>query len=261
MLMKEMKYDAIATGRMVLPLTGAVLLINIVSQLVIHFFLNNLPETELIDGLRVLLIVFSTLSIFVLVIATQIIVIYRYYRSMGSDEAYLTFSLPIKNSYHIISRVVVSTFYCFISTLISVVYVLNFVPVISSQLQIGIDFYLQNSTIFHSYFSLVLVFLLLLILSIIGSNLQFFAAISFGVSSTSPVLTSVAAYMIINLGLQIIMALFSVPLFGKVITISEENIVNFEAPFLIYMFFISIVMIVIPYVITWYRTEKKLNIH
>ena len=91
MLGKLLKHEFKATGRVMLPFLGALLVLSVMVWLSINVFFSNLGGVSIIGGI-VLTLYFMLLS--AIGIVTLVLLVYRFYRSFLSDEGYMTFSLP-----------------------------------------------------------------------------------------------------------------------------------------------------------------------
>lgn len=83
-------------------------------------------NNDKLDVLKVLCMlagVISAVAIFGLMIFTRVLAVVRYYKNLFTDEGYLTFTLPVKFSEHLLAKVFVNYFFTVVS---SVVVVLDF---------------------------------------------------------------------------------------------------------------------------------------
>ena len=91
MLGKLLKHEFKATGRVMLPFLGALLVLSVMVWLSINVFFSNFGGVSIIGGI-VLTLYFMLLAS--IGIVTLVLLVYRFYRSFLSDEGYMTFSLP-----------------------------------------------------------------------------------------------------------------------------------------------------------------------
>ena len=91
MLGKLLKHEFKATGRVMLPFFGALLVLSVMVWLSINVFFFNFGGVSIIGGI-VLTLYFMLLAS--IGIVTLVLLVYRFYRSFLSDEGYMTFSLP-----------------------------------------------------------------------------------------------------------------------------------------------------------------------
>lgn len=102
MLGKVLKYDIKASAKMFLPLYVGVLIITILAKISVEFIsgVDNLL-LSILSGTSVALYIFA---LFGLMIMTAVFLIMRFYKNFLTDEAYLTFTLPVKTSTLVISK-------------------------------------------------------------------------------------------------------------------------------------------------------------
>lgn len=113
MLGKVLKYDMKATAKMFLPMYLCVAVITILAKLSLYF-LEEVDNTiiGLFAGTSVVLYVFA---LFGLMIMTVVFLLMRFYKNFLTDEAYLTFTLPVKTSTLVISKQVNTIFWQMLS--------------------------------------------------------------------------------------------------------------------------------------------------
>lgn len=93
MLTKLLKYDFKATGRIILPIAGGVLLLNFVSDLLGHF-VNNTSHTMPWVGVFMALLTLATFLGMLAVLAICFFAsVQRYYKLLG-EQGYLMLALP-----------------------------------------------------------------------------------------------------------------------------------------------------------------------
>ena len=95
MLRKLMKYEFKATGRVFLPLFGALLLISTLSRIFIELNLS-MPQTL---GITV-----SVILIIGLFVITFILTLQRFYKNLIEKEGYLMHTIPVKTNSLILSK-------------------------------------------------------------------------------------------------------------------------------------------------------------
>lgn len=112
MLGKLLKYEFKATGRTFLPLYLAIIVVAFINGL---FFkpsgnLNNMQSI----GILVLVGLFIALGVLTIVVAVQ-----RFNKNLLGDEGYLMFTLPVSSKSLILSKTIVSTFWCVLSGIVA----------------------------------------------------------------------------------------------------------------------------------------------
>lgn len=113
MLKKLFKYDMKADSRLMLPLIMLVLATTVAGTAALRF-LNHLnrnsgaglpgtAETILKMALG-LIFLFSVLMVVAFFVISLFVILSRYYKNCFTDEGYLTFTLPVKTSTHLFSK-------------------------------------------------------------------------------------------------------------------------------------------------------------
>ena len=103
MLGKLLKYEVRATGRTFLPLFAVLFLFTVINKI---FFIIQPRNFSLPQGISMMVYVITLIGIFV---ATMLITIQRFYKSLLGDEGYLMFTLPVRPWQLITSKLIVST--------------------------------------------------------------------------------------------------------------------------------------------------------
>lgn len=105
MLTKLLKYDFKATGRIILPIAGGVLVLNLVSDLLGHF-VNNTGHTMPWVGIFTALLTLATFLGMLAVLAICFFAsIQRYYKLLG-EQGYLMLALPVHAWQHIAAKLI-----------------------------------------------------------------------------------------------------------------------------------------------------------
>lgn len=275
MLAKLMKYEIKASGRILLPMfglsMGVSLLLRLVLAIVPHIWeplgniLLNLAST--IGGLLPLLV-------FVLAF---VFVVARFYQSLATDEAYLSFTLPVTVNAHLAARLVVALLYSLAAIVVAALDALIFIPGVAgalrqvfSSLTLPASFYWQAGLLLAGF----------VLVALINSLLHLYAAIAIGTQfGRHRVIGGVVGYLVLNIVASIFsMVLFALPSFGVLKSNSEFeqmilSLVNSNSTVAVAQGILSVVslafaavalvMLVISaiyYGITLYLFSKKLNL-
>ncbi len=119
MLRKLMKYEFKATGRIMLPLYGALLGFSIINKI---FIGTNMAEVNM-DFLGGIPAIITMIGYFVTMVAvfvgTLFITVQRFYKNLFGDEGYLMNTIPVKSSQNIVNKLVVSMVWTIISGFIA----------------------------------------------------------------------------------------------------------------------------------------------
>lgn len=115
MLKHLLKLEFKTTARIMLPIFVVLLSISVIERLM-AFLPSDNDISEFAFALSTILYIFVLCAA---VAAVYIVIIQRFYKALIKDEAYLTFTLPVKASNIILSKIITSTVWV-ISTLIVV---------------------------------------------------------------------------------------------------------------------------------------------
>lgn len=105
MLTKLLKYDFKATGRIILPIAGGVLLLNFVSDLLGHYVNNTshtMPWVGVFMGLLTLATFLGMLAVLAICFFASV---QRYYKLLG-EQGYLMLALPVHAWQHIAAKLI-----------------------------------------------------------------------------------------------------------------------------------------------------------
>lgn len=122
MLGKLLKYDFAALSRILLPVHLAAIGVALVSCACFFFFLqvggfSSSSQAPAATALSAICLVVGVLCAFTLgaaPIATTVVIIYRYYRHLFTDEGYLALTLPVTANMQVASKFLASSFWVFI---------------------------------------------------------------------------------------------------------------------------------------------------
>lgn len=197
------------------------------------------------------------LLLFGLMIVTQILIAIRFYQTMASTEAYLTFTLPAKTGSILIAKWLVSMIWYIIACILAVASVFTVLLIATP---ITMD---HISTVFskmfkfldyQDFFTLFLVALFVLI-SLSLTILRMYTSVMIGqLAKTHRVALSIGVYLGLSQGLQIVIALLSIPFFILFPNIDNVNLI------LVICCLGYGALSAAFYVVTYYLTAKKLNI-
>lgn len=260
MLRKLIKHELHATGRILLPIYGIMLILSLVNRLITSIDIYNGP----FNTVRGLIIAAYVISILAAFFVTYIVMIQRFYKNLMSDEGYLMFTLPVKPGLLISSKLVVSFIWNLFSVLIVgvslMISLLNAERFDLLSEFLGDTYSLLKTSFEDQYVLLIIQYMILMLISAIYQILLIYVSIAVGhLFNGHKVLGSFAAYIAINTVLQIAI---SVIMWIWVYT-SRSNFDEFNiSPTTI--FSLSIVFLVVLstlyYGATNYIFTKKLNL-
>lgn len=105
MLTKLLKYEFKATSRVILPIAGGVLVLNLVSDLLGHYVNNTGHTMPWVGVFMALLTLAAFLGMLAVLAVCFFASIQRYYRLLG-EQGYLMLALPVQNWQHIAAKLI-----------------------------------------------------------------------------------------------------------------------------------------------------------
>ncbi|RDU22318.1 hypothetical protein [Anaerosacchariphilus polymeriproducens] len=265
MLGKLFQAEWKATSRWLLPLHLILLVVTVMGKILLS---TGLLENEAFVALAILSMTFYTILIIATSIITFVIIVVRFYKSLFSDEGYLTFTLPVTTNQLLISKIGVAFIWCLINTVsvILSVFILVFnektmdsIAELIPNLNNGLD-----KVLGFSGFGGVLFIIFYIFVCILSAILMFTVSICIGqLMSKHKVLGAILAYVGIYMIIQTISTVGMVAI-GS-ITSNMSQISNAEV-LKVYQITIpvslvfSIILSGIYYFISKYIMKNKLNL-
>lgn len=271
MLSKLIKHEFKITGRYILLLMAILAIVTPITAGYLRIssdFLSsdNFTIFKFFNGLSIFLYVIAIIGVGV---ATFILLLYRFYKSMISSEAYLTHTLPVKTSSLITSKLLVAFVWEIACTLLIVISLLVFTKILGawqfSDLSWANIRHFFNEFIQIGFNAVNLIEIIVFTLvSCISGLLMCFVSFSIGQRMNGhQFLGSVIAYIVITVIMQIIssvIAFFYSLYFIRLDGIEVNNINPHMHVFMLGMIIMQIVISIAYYVVTVYMFKKKLNI-
>lgn len=276
MLGKLFKQEMKVLTKILLPVNILLLLITAVGSLILRSFNNNLNLSN--DPVsRTLLVLFITFYIISLICVTCGAFIYmfvRYYKTMYSDEGYLTNTLPLSTHTLIIGKTLASSIWLFITysfTFLSVI-LLVFCQLntesrgqVYTELLNVIEQYNQYAPI--SFAPLMVFAVIIYMASMVYSVLFMYASMAIGqLFHKHKVIGSIVAYFGLNMVTQIIstMAMVFSGMFGYMTAdggfSTPDSIINYFYSAYAINGIIVVILGAAFYYISYVLTKKKLNL-
>lgn len=227
MLIKLLKHEFRATGRIMLPMYLVLLATAIGSNLSGRWMIGS--SHTVINTLGVLIVTAFGIAIFGACVLAFVLMIQRFYKNLLQDEGYLMFTLPVSVHQHIWAKLIVSAVW-FIATVLVIIAAglivaydvrflrgfFEFLGEILSGLRLLKINEALNGTVF------LVEFLALIFLSLVAFSLQFYAALAAGHSFPShKMVLSVGCFFLFQ---------FVVQFLGSLLLIGLSN-VDFISPF------------------------------
>lgn len=213
MLNKLIKHEFRATGRIMLPLLAAELLLSVLAGLSARG-MERMEDMSFLGGMYIVVLVTFFLGLFAIGVVALVLMIQRFYKSLLRDEGYLSMTLPVSVDGHIWAKLIVSFVWFAAVALVSA---LAMLVVIS----IGADRFLSDMFRFDISWDIMreelavvgggniaLFFLELLVLAFLGIGavcLRCYASMAIGCSAANhKLLLSFVAYFVIGIVLSLI---------------------------------------------------------
>ncbi|MDR1701013.1 MAG: hypothetical protein LBR68_07455 [Lachnoclostridium sp.] len=131
MLIKLLKHEIMATGRMFLPIYIGTLILTPLLALLIRFadIEDEMGVLSVLFGMSIFGYVVMLIGIF---IASFIFIVVRFYKSMTTEEGYLTFTLPVKISNIILSKLIPATIFMVLTYILFFVSLIIFTAILTA---------------------------------------------------------------------------------------------------------------------------------
>ena len=107
MLRKLLKHEFRATGRVMLPLFGLLLLASVGANLSIRGMLDS--SSSFLTTIGTILIMLFTIAIIAVGIMALVVMVSRFYKNLLQDEGYVMMTLPVSIHQQVWSKLIVST--------------------------------------------------------------------------------------------------------------------------------------------------------
>ena len=124
MLGKLIKYEFKATGRLLIPLYGALIIFAFISKIFMGDFLYN--SDSILGNIPQILAILIYVGIMVAIfVVTVFIIIQRYRTNLLCDEGYLMNTIPVKPWKNIASKLIVALVWGIASGIVSIISVIS----------------------------------------------------------------------------------------------------------------------------------------
>lgn len=215
MLAKLIKHEFKATARVFVPMLGTVLALTAATALTVK--LGGIlvlpggtglggPVLGLVSGLLCLLTFFAMMA---MMVAVMVITIQRFYKNLLGDEGYLMFTLAVTPAQHITAKLTVGTVWTILSLALALLGGWAVVSAIPGAAENGLTLAQANEG-FRAEMGIGMwlpatVMLVLFIIGTVNTYLQLYLCMAIGGQwPTSRLGASIAAYLILNFGLQLL---------------------------------------------------------
>ena len=284
MLGKLFKYENKSVSKLLTPMALAVIILPVLGALILkmQFIFGDKFENgsiissifSLASGIMIFFIVIATISACFI---SLFILMQRYYKNLFSDEGYLTFTLPVKTSSIILSKLFTAVIWSVIITICTIIGVMIFVlfgtsaSFINNEVVDGFSHVFKQ--IFEFYFTgsaVQIIYLIELLISIIVSLftniLLMYLAITIGcqIAKKHKVLASIGMYFVISSVVSVLSTIIQVitttTLYGGFDFIYVEPTLSDVTLILLPSIIFSIILGVCYFLLNNYILKNKLNI-
>lgn len=276
MLGKLMKHEFRATGRIMLPLLGAELLLSVLAGLSIRG-LDRIENMNFLGVTYITTLAVFFLGLFALAVVAFVLMIQRFYRNLLRDEGYLAMTLPVSVDAQIWSKLLVSFVWFLAVGVLSVVTMvilvvlgarMNFLQAIFSE---DVREMLREASAIvggGNIFLFILEWIVLGFLGVCATCLLCYSALAIGHSAADhKLLLSFVAYFVIGMALSLLSNAVS---FGVLPHLDLEHFLigidSFEQSMRIFHgamwvgALLSLILSAIFYFVTRYFLKNKLNL-
>ncbi|MGN1166446.1 MAG: hypothetical protein ACI4S2_08500 [Lachnospiraceae bacterium] len=275
MLGKLIKYDMKYLNRFLILLHSFLM----ISLVLIRVFLTSRIELQTDQEQTEFLFAITFTLCFLIIMAismgTLLIIAVRFYKNIFTDEGYLTHTLPVKSSQHLISKTVSGSIWAFLNLCLTYIgiYIVAWTPNVQSffyenktdiQTELGMTEKYENL----SLSTIIAVILLFSIISAISNVIMLYASIALGqLFSSHRIIGSLVAYFVLQIVISVLSLLFII-CFGQLtsmIYLAEADALHFS--FIAYMSealrlscILMCIITIILYPITQYIMKRKINL-
>lgn len=278
MLGKLIKHEWLSTWKV--P-TALCIYLGIFTILGCISFLSPMWESDnfIIGLIAMLSIILYILSLFAITITVFVYFVVRFYKSMYSNEGYLTHSLPAKPWEHIFSKGLTFFIWMAITAIALTASVLLLILTALSTVDGTTIYMIWNSfqyevlpemnNVWQEAFGMsvsayTFVILISCIISSVYAILMIYLSISIGqLFNKHKLMASFVAYAVINCIIQLITSLLQLPIFRIILEdtlTAETTMPNMFRYMLLSGLALSVVLAIVYAFVTEYITRKKLNL-
>ena len=216
MLKKLLKYEFAATARYILPLIVLLFVMSAAAGLCIRG-LGAERTGRVAVAVSAIFVVLFFLAVIALAVVTLVVIVYRFYRSMLSQEGYLTHSLPVSIHGLLCSKLIAAAAWflltgaCIYGCLFAVAFRAEVWAQVLSELRaLALRLSAAYGIGAAELAAVLLEFLLLLLLGTLSSCLLFFASLAAGHTlSRHKLLASLGIFLALGLASQLLTMLLT----------------------------------------------------
>lgn len=277
MLKKLLKYDLKSIFKYWWIAAIVSIGLSIAGGLAISITTSDKDVPAFISVLVVFSILFAIIGIFAFPILTYILAYVRYYKNFFTDEGYLTFTLPVKRSQLLNSKLISNLLVMFCSGI--VIFADIFILI---ALGVGNDFYnevimpISNAIakLFNSISTSDCIYLCLIILAAIAililitvfSTLMIFACITFAavITKKAKVIAAIGIYYVANwviTGFMQLVYIFGITSIDNLISTMPESVGVPTVTIMLYAVVVFLgLLCLLLYTLNYFMLDRKLNL-
>ena len=275
MLGKLLKHEFRATGRIMLPLLGALIVLAGAANL--SFRGVEVTDNGLVTLILGLIIVAFFLGMFAVCVMAVVIMVQRFYKNLLGDEGYLTLTLPTGLHSLVWSKLIVSAVWMLVTSLVAMTLFIGSITHIIILAEAGFPGWDEILRQFRAAMdeagivgSVRMGFYgemaLLTVIGFMAQCLHFYAAMAIGHSfSKDKVLLSVVFYIVIGFGMSLLFSIlnlngapYNITIVGPVTEMDWS--IKLMHRVLRYGILTQLIYSAICYVLTWLPLKKGLNL-
>lgn len=190
MLRKLLKHEFRATGRIMLPVIGILLVTSVAANLSLRYLMDSRAWfLTMVGGLLMMALVVAIIGVCVV---SFVLMIQRFYKNLLQDEGYVMLTLPVSIHQHIWSKLIVSSVW-FIVTALAVILaccITAFDLTVVKEILWGLGRVFEELRKVQAYYALngtaiAVELIVLVFLGLVAMCLQFYAALAAGHSLPS----------------------------------------------------------------------------
>ena len=276
MFKKLLKHDFISVSKILFPILISVIIISILGVLDIFFMKEIFTKdgntiSVLLNIISVIAFVFIIFALIIATAGTQVVIYYNFYKTLLTDEGYLTFTLPVKPQSIILSKLLNATIWTIITSLVIILCIIFMLitAFYSDMKEIWEDFTLLTQ-IFSEFempldgFAIIILYIILSIALFAFTQLLYFVAMFIGANGSkknkglSAIVCIFIANFILSTGSSIIMSIIAI--FSSAISTFFSNpLATLYIMLSIMIFFLAVATVGLFFFLK-HSMEKNLNL-
>lgn len=231
----------------------------------------------LIAVLMVLTLIFSIIGIVAFSIISYILVYVRFYKNFFTDEGYLTFTLPVKRSQLLNSKLIASvlTMFCTAIVIFADIFIMlaigsgeSFYNELLKPMSQSFSALLNNFTVADTVYLwlAIIIILLLLLLSSVFSTLFLFACITFAaiITKKAKVITAIGIYYVANGVISSflqILYIFGIAAISEWVSALPQNMHDPMITIILFGVVVALSLLcLLLYTLEYFMLDRKLNL-